>query len=582
MNAKPAFKIGLLCLTLLVACTPSGFNSAAVSGDIDSSTQTTLTLPDSGIYHGTVRGGRLHGQGWIQWRDGTRYEGGFVDGLMEGQGYLQRANGDLYRGHFKAGLRHGAGTLLDGDGSSYVGEFIADRFHGLGVFQFNDGNVYSGHFEKGRFNGQGIFWTVEGREYEGEFRLGDFDGKGVIRYPDKHRYEGSVLKWMPEGEGTLVLPHGAFYEGQFQRERFSGQGTFHDANGDVYRGQFKNGMFHGKGRLDYAEGGWYEGEWQNGQFNGKGLRVYSNGDRFEGEFAFGTEHGKGTYRPADAAGNKRSVTGTWEYGKFVQSEQTLPEKKKVRRRLDGEALLYAQPQRLSHALKSLRPQRANVRDIYFVAFAAFGEQDVFMLESLYAKNLFESRYDAKGHTIALINNQNKSDAYPLATVTNLKRTLARIGSMMNTEEDLLFLYITSHGSRDGLVSVRLGEITLNDLTTENLAEAINQSGIKWRILAISACYSGAFIEMLRGPTTLVMTSASPEKTSFGCGDEEEFTFFGRALFQRGLHETTSFEEAFHIAQRLVSGWETDKDYDPSQPQIDVGSQIAEYLARGRK
>lgn len=567
---------------MLTACAPMLPNSSTPSIDITHPAQTTLTLPDSGLFHGTTRNGRLHGHGRIQWRDGSRYEGEFADGLLEGQGHMQLANGDHYRGSYKAGQREGQGTLLDAGGSAYVGEFASDRFQGHGVLQYSDGNVYSGNFDKGRFHGQGMFWTVEGREYEGEFRVGDFAGYGVIRYPDKHRYEGAVQNWVPEGEGTLVLPHGAFYEGRFQRERFSGQGIYHDATGDVYRGQFNNGSYHGKGRIDYAQGGWYEGEWENGQFHGLGLRVYNNGDRYEGQFAYGTEHGNGTYRPADAAGSKRSVTGTWNYGKFVQTEQASPEKKKIHRRLDGEALLYAQPKRLSSALKALRPQRANVRDIYFVAFAAFGEQDVFMRESLYAKDLFESRYDAKGRTLALINNQHKSEIYPLATVTNLKRTLARIGSMMNKEEDLLFLYITSHGSRDGFVSVRLGDITLNDLTTENLADAINDSGIKWRVLAISACYSGAFVEMLRSPTTMIMTSASAEKTSFGCGDEDEFTFFGRALFQRGLHETASFEEAFHIAQRLVAGWEKEKDYDSSQPQIDIGSQIAAYLASGRK
>ena len=104
--------------------------------------------------------------------------------------------------------------------------------------------------------------------------------------------------------------------------------------------------------------------------------------------------------------------------------------------------------------------------------------------------------------------------------------------------------------------------------------------IKWRIIVISACYSGGFIPHLENDHTLIMTAASSKRTSFGCSDTSEMTYFGKAFFKEALPKAASFEEAFETAKKLVYEWETAEfksDENHSDPQISVGTEISAYL-----
>ncbi len=59
---------------------------------------------------------------------------------------------------------------------------------------------------------------------------------------------------------------------------------------------------------------------------------------------------------------------------------------------------------------------------------------------------------------------------------------------------MLFLSISSHGAEDPAIVVSNSELPLDDLTDEDLADALRESGIKWRVIIISACYAGGFID----------------------------------------------------------------------------------------
>ncbi len=110
----------------------------------------------------------------------------------------------------------------------------------------------------------------------------------------------------------------------------------------------------------------------------------------------------------------------------------------------------------------------------------------------------------------------------------------------------------------------------------------DEAGIKWRVIVVSACYSGGYIAPLRDERTLVMTAADATHTSFGCGSESDFTYFGRALFDEELRRTHSFPDAFARAAVTIRGWEREKDLTPSNPQIALGGLMADKLgAHGR-
>jgi hypothetical protein len=163
----------------------------------------------------------------------------------------------------------------------------------------------------------------------------------------------------------------------------------------------------------------------------------------------------------------------------------------------------------------------------------------------------------------------------MATVTNLRETLNEIGATIDVEQDVVMIYLASHGSRDHVLEVSLPPLELAPLTGPALRGLLDASGIKWRIVVVSACYSGAFIEALKDDYTLILTASEAERASIGCGHDSDATFFGEALFQQGLAHAESVLGAFEAAKTRVAERETAAGFEsPSNPQSYVGPAMA--------
>lgn len=250
--------------------------------------------------------------------------------------------------------------------------------------------------------------------------------------------------------------------------------------------------------------------------------------------------------------------------------------------LDAESLLIAQQQRVDQALAGLAPQRPGKLDVYFVGVAGDGSQDVFLRELHLAQHHLEQRFGASLRSLLLVNNRATVERSPLATATTLELALTGIAARMDRDQDLLLLYLTSHGTREHELIVDLADLPLQDLAARRLGEILARSGIPRRAVVVSACYSGGFIDSLADPRTLVLTAARADRDSFGCGDDEEMTYFGRALFERALPHAGSFAEAYDIARREVTAWEARDGFTPSDPQwspaADVEARFAAWFA----
>lgn len=246
---------------------------------------------------------------------------------------------------------------------------------------------------------------------------------------------------------------------------------------------------------------------------------------------------------------------------------------------DAETVLTEQPQRVDDALARLAPQRPGVVDLYFVAFGSYGAEDVFRNEVLYAERLFEQRFGARERTLVLLNHADTVAQRPLATLSNLRRALDGIGARIDRDEDIVVLFVTTHGSEEHELAVELEPLPLNQVTPALLAEAIAHSGIRWRVIVVSACYSGGYLPALSAPEALVVTAARADRTSFGCGTESDLTYFGRAFLVEGLNETGSLTDAFAIARERIARREKDEGKLASEPQIAAGDRFAPRMQR---
>jgi hypothetical protein len=253
--------------------------------------------------------------------------------------------------------------------------------------------------------------------------------------------------------------------------------------------------------------------------------------------------------------------------------------------LDAQGALKRQPQLLERALAGLKAGRTGQLQLFFVSFAGWGPQAVFKREALAVRDLFDARFGTKGRSLALINHASTLGEIPLASTSNLDKALQHIGGLMSKEDDVLFLFLTSHGKKDLFAVEMPADLPPDDLSPSTLKGILDRSGIKNRVIVLSACHSGSFIPALADASTLVIAAAHADRTSFGCEDKREWTYFGDAFFNQALRQERSFERAFERAKRVIARWEAEQKLVQSMPQIAGGEALRarlEVLAKGRQ
>lgn len=529
-----------LLAALLVACDGAPLTPA------------DAVLPDGGRYRGRVVDGLLQGEGRIDYPNGSHYQGNFEDGQWHGQGRWTAANGDRYEGQFRHGLFDGQGRFSYAEGGVYEGDFRQGNLHGQGIYSDRHGS-YQGGFEKGVYHGAGVLRHSDGSVHEGLFADGLPHGPGISRDAEGELvgdFDAGQLNGPGEFRGVL----GEHYAGDFENGQFHGQGRYQDASGDSWSGTFERGELSGAGEHLGADGRHYQGGFERWQYQGEGRLRFADGREYRGEFREGRFHGAGTLTLAD--GTRQA--GQWRHDRRTHDEQG---------RLLADPLelgLLRQGELLAAALARV-PASTEAMELYSLTFAGDGSQGVFRREADYVDRLLAERFAAHGQ-ISLANRRDGFSERPLATRENLSRAIRTLAERSGPE-DLVFMHLTSHGSADHQLILQQPRLELDSLPAAELAQLLEPVAGRNLVLVISACYSGGFIEPLKGPRRLLMTAARADRTSFGCADENDFTYFGRALYAEALQQTRDLVEAFGLAQAKVAEREAADHYEPSEPQL---------------
>lgn len=255
----------------------------------------------------------------------------------------------------------------------------------------------------------------------------------------------------------------------------------------------------------------------------------------------------------------------------------FPAKTKIHESINIENTFYRQNELIRQATESLLPERAGITDLYFLGLAGYAGEDVFMNEAKLAKQLFDDRFDTKDRSLLLINNSKTVEIQPLANAHNLESAVMAMAEIMNPEEDILFLMLTSHGSKDHKLSIDYYPLDMNDIEPGKIKNILDRSGIKWRVIVVSACYSGGFVDPLINDNTLIMIASDKDKMSFGCGHDGDYTYFGEVMFGKHLPAGRDFLIAFSGAKKDIATRETEEELEASMPQIRIGRNIEKYL-----
>jgi hypothetical protein len=234
-------------------------------------------------------------------------------------------------------------------------------------------------------------------------------------------------------------------------------------------------------------------------------------------------------------------------------------------------------QRLTQSLATLQPQRPGTVDAYVVV-AALDTDPVFGREAREAARVLATRFDAKGRTIVLAQDEGSDLASSSGSPEHLALALRREAELMDKDEDVLVLYTTSHGSPDQGLNYRdVARRRAAVISPAQLAAMLDDAGFKNRLIILQACFAGQFVPALAGPRTIVATAASSMKSSFGCTAGNDWTFFGYALIDLAMRQPDTFVRQFRRAYVNILSWEKKLGADPSNPQISVGAETSGWM-----
>ncbi len=168
------------------------------------------------------------------------------------------------------------------------------------------------------------------------------------------------------------------------------------------------------------------------------------------------------------------------------------------------------------------------------------------------------------------------DGNPDVQQSNAQNVADTLWDLSNRTSAGCLVYFSSHGSPDGIL---LGDSILSPDQLESMLN--NSCATRPTVVILSACFSGVFVPELAGPNRFVMTAARPDRTSFGCGDNDRYPYFDACVLQ-SLPASTGFPILAKEAEGCVAQKERqDHLSPPSDPQIFVGMDILPELPHWR-
>lgn len=237
----------------------------------------------------------------------------------------------------------------------------------------------------------------------------------------------------------------------------------------------------------------------------------------------------------------------------------------------------AQTKKLNKAIVALQPQRPGTIDAYVISIG-LDSDDVFGREAVEAGKVLARRYGAAGRSITLESGSGDDDASPPhGSPASLDVALAAVASKMNLKEDVLILYVTTHGAFDTGLAYKDSDKGYGAVAPRRLAMLLTELGFERRLIMLSACFAGTFVKPLASPQNITIAAAAEDRTSFGCMPSNDWTFFGDALINNGLRKPQPLEKAATEAFGLIGQWESTHRLYPSLPSIDKGAAADSWL-----
>jgi len=139
-------------------------------------------------------------------------------------------------------------------------------------------------------------------------------------------------------------------------------------------------------------------------------------------------------------------------------------------------------------------------------------------------------------------------------------------------KDGCLLYFSSHGSPDGIA---LNNALFSPAGLSRMVDDI--CGQRPTVVILSACFSGVFIPSLRDANRVILTAARPDRTSFGCTQNDKYPYYDDCIIS-SFPQVSNFAALAALARSCVSVREIKEGAKPpSEPQLSIGPAIGPDL-----
>ena len=166
------------------------------------------------------------------------------------------------------------------------------------------------------------------------------------------------------------------------------------------------------------------------------------------------------------------------------------------------------------------------------------------------------------------------DPARLSSSTNVRNALSTLGG------EACLVFVTSHGEERGFF-LRPDDRLLSPAAFERALSA--GCGALPTVVIVSACHSGTFInDQTQKPNRIIMTAAAADRTSFGCGADDDYTYYDQCLLQTLDGPVATWRELALGTRSCVDTLERRLGVrDASRPQLFVGAAVANLRIPGR-
>ena len=152
---------------------------------------------------------------------------------------------------------------------------------------------------------------------------------------------------------------------------------------------------------------------------------------------------------------------------------------------------------------------------------------------------------------------------------------AGLGAATAAAKGGCLVYVTSHGSPEGVGFGRADTLSPQEL------DAMLDRSCERRptVVIVSACYSGVYVGALAAPNRMIMTAARPDRTSFGCGENDRYPYFDACLL-KAWPAASDFLGLGVATRGCVDRLEAAMKLQPaSEPLLWAGAEIRPLLSR---